>query len=131
MPRDLDKSRYVSFTSFKKDGAAVSTPVWLVPFEDGYAFITDADSFKVRRVRNNPNVTLRVSNVRGSVRVGATVHEGVAVLLTNERTTGVEALIRKKYPVGWLFAIQLGNAVRRWRPPRASEDVVVKVVLST
>jgi PPOX class probable F420-dependent enzyme len=105
--------------------------VWLVPFEDGYAFITDADSFKVRRIRNNPKVTLRVSNVRGRVRPDAMVHEGIAAVQTSEQSIGVEALIRKKYPVGWLLAIQFGDAVRRLRRTRASDDVVVKVVLST
>jgi PPOX class probable F420-dependent enzyme len=131
MPNDLDKARYVSFTSSKRDGAPVSTPVWLVPFEDDYAFITDANSFKVRRIRNNPKVTLRVSNVRGRVRPDATVHQGIAAVLANEQLIGVEALMRKKYPVGWLLAIQIGDAVRRLRRTRASDDVVVKVVLST
>jgi PPOX class probable F420-dependent enzyme len=126
MSNDLDKARYVSFTSVKRDDTAVSTPVWLVPFEDGYAFITDADSFKVRRIRNNPKVTLRVSNVRGRVRPDAMVHEGIAAVQTSEQSIGVEALIRKK-----LLAIQFGDAVRRVRRTRASDDVVVKVVLST
>ena len=41
MSADLDNAKYVSFTSYKKDGTTVSLPVWVVPFEGGYAFTTD------------------------------------------------------------------------------------------
>ena len=60
MPADLDAAKYVSFTTYKKDGNAVSLPVWVVPFEGGYAFTTDHDAFKVKRVRRDPRATLAV-----------------------------------------------------------------------
>jgi len=58
-PSDLDAlfpGRYLSITSFKRDGTGVATPVWFV--SDGarlFAF-TDLHSWKIRRVHRNPHV---------------------------------------------------------------------------
>lgn len=130
MVKDLNETRYVSLTSYKQDGAPVSTPVWLVAFEDGYFIITEAGSFKVKRLRRNPIVTLRVAIIRGRVRAGELAHHGVAELLTEEQSRGVGALMRTKYPLGWFFAIQLGEVVRRLCRKPAPQDVVIKVVVS-
>src|SRR5918993_351000 len=46
--------RYLSLTSFRRDGTGVATPVWFV--EDGGRLLveTDAGSYKVRRIRRDP-----------------------------------------------------------------------------
>ena len=38
----LSGRRYVSLTTFRKDGTPVATPVWLVGYEDGIAVWTGA-----------------------------------------------------------------------------------------
>jgi len=70
MPAELDAAKYIAFVSYRKDGTPVSTAVWVVPYEDGYAFTTDPDSWKIKRILKNPNVTIQASNVRGSQSVG-------------------------------------------------------------
>lgn len=58
---DLDAlfpGRYLSVTSYKRDGTGVATPVWFV--SDGkrlFAF-TDLHSAKIRRIRHNPRVSV-------------------------------------------------------------------------
>ena len=41
--------KYVSFVSSKKDGTPAATAVWLVPFEGGYAFTTDAEPMRTTK----------------------------------------------------------------------------------
>src|SRR5437588_10708977 len=70
-PADLDAlfpGRYLSVTSFKRDGTGIATPVWSV--SDGtrlFAF-TDLNSAKVRRIRRNPNVLVASCRVDGKLR---------------------------------------------------------------
>lgn len=92
--------KYVAFTSFKKDGTPVATPVWIVEFEDGVAFTTGIDSFKVKRIAHTPRVQLQPSDMRGRVTAGTSVVSGTAELLTGERYKQVEPAIRRKYSVG-------------------------------
>jgi PPOX class probable F420-dependent enzyme len=100
MAADLDAAKYVSFVTYKKDGSPVAAPVWVVPFEGGYAFTTDPDSFKIKRLRNDARATLTVCNARGKIAEGAIVHVGAAVVLDKDDTKKVAKLIRKKYTVG-------------------------------
>ena len=101
MTKPLSGQRYVSLTTFRKDGTAVATPVWLVGYEDGIAVWTGAGSGKVKRLRRNKAVTLAPCTFRGRV-LGAAV-TGRARLLTSEENARVRALIRRKYRLqGWL-----------------------------
>jgi hypothetical protein len=109
MPRDLDKARNESFSSYNSDDARASIPVRLVPFEDSHAFITKTNSSKVWCVRNNPGVMLCFSNIRVRVRAGALVHDDVAELLSSEQSRGIGESKRERCPIGWLFAIQVGH----------------------
>ncbi len=100
MPADLDNARYVSFVTYKKDGTPVATPVWIVPFENGYAFTTEPNAFKVRRVRNDARATLTVCDMKGRIKEGATVHLGSAVVLGDDDAEQVGRLIARKYWIG-------------------------------
>ena len=84
MSADLDNAKYVSFTSYKKDGTTVSLPVWVVPFEGGYAFTTDPGAFKVKRVRRDARVSLAVCSFKGKVSPDAVTYNGAAVILEGE-----------------------------------------------
>jgi PPOX class probable F420-dependent enzyme len=118
MPADLDTAKYVSFVSMKKDGTPAATAVWVVPFEGGYAFTTDADAWKVKRVRRNPDVTLAVSDVRGKVQPGATVHAGRAEVLEGDAVRRVDRAIRRKYWLGYTVLIAPSNLWQRLRGTR-------------
>ncbi|MFN5840792.1 MAG: PPOX class F420-dependent oxidoreductase [Acidimicrobiaceae bacterium] len=100
IPADLDSAKYVSFVTYKKDGTPVATPVWIVPFDGGYAFTTEPDAYKVRRIRHDARATLTVCNMSGKISEGAITHIGSAVVLGDDDAKKVTKLIEKKYSIG-------------------------------
>lgn len=115
MANEIDDARYVSFTSYKRNGDSVSLPVWVVPFEGGYAFTTDPDAFKVKRVRHNPKVSLRVCSVRGKVEAGATEFHGTAEYVDVATADRVNRAIRRKYWFAYRVLIAPSNLWSRIR----------------
>ncbi len=130
MPADLDAAKYVSFTTYKKDGNAVSLPVWVVPFDGGYAFTTDHDAFKVQRVRRDPRATLAVSTYKGHVAAETTVYEGTAVVLDGPDSQRVAALVRKKYWFMYPVIIAQSTLKRLFGKASHSADTAIKVTLT-
>lgn len=130
MTHELADAKYMSFTSFKRDGTPVATPVWVVPFEGGYAFTTGTTSFKLRRVAANPRVEVAVCGVRGTVRADAVRYTGSAEVLSPEAARRVNAAIRRKYWIVYHLAI----APSAWWERRRGGDGVdaaIKVSLDT
>lgn len=131
MPQELDRARYVSFTSLKRDGTAVALPVWVVAFEGGYAFTTDRDAFKVKRVKHNPNATLRVCSMRGKVAPGTMEYRGTAEYVDAATADRVNRAIRRKYWFAYRVLIAPSNLWSRLRGGSgAAGHAAIKVTLS-
>ena len=82
----ISDEKYVLITTFRKNGDAVSSPVWIAPLADGTAgFTTEDGSGKVKRIRNNPRVTLQPCSVKGTVKHGSAVVEASAAVLLGVR----------------------------------------------
>jgi PPOX class probable F420-dependent enzyme len=110
----LSGRRYVSLTTFRRDGTPVATPVWLVGYEDGIAVWTGARTGKVKRLRRDPAVTVAPCTFRGRL-LGEPV-AGRARLLSPEDNARVRASIRRKYRLqGWLVT---------WRAERRPDSTV-------
>ncbi|MFM7126220.1 MAG: PPOX class F420-dependent oxidoreductase [Actinomycetota bacterium] len=126
---DLERAKYISFTSFRRDGAPVPTAGWVVPYEDGYAFTTDATSWKVKRIRANPRVSVQVCNFRGRPAKGAPVHQGRAVVLDEKGVADVQRLVRSKYRIAYKLLIERSDrkAARRGGSSTAG-TAAIKVV---
>jgi uncharacterized protein len=93
--------KYLSITSYKRDGTAVATPVWFVSDAGRLLAVTDADSYKVKRIRHNPAVTIYPCTATGRLRgAPVTAH---AVLLDDSQTDRVEQLIAHKYRADIIF----------------------------
>lgn len=92
----LAGEKYISLTTFKKDGTAVATPVWVVS-DDGRRLLvwTGPDTWKVKRLRRDPRVVVAASDYRGRVR-GESV-EGVGRMLDIPQGSLVEPLLDRKY----------------------------------
>ena len=93
----LETERYVLFTTFRRDGRAVSTPVWLVPLAEGrVGFSTGSDSGKTKRLRHTARVTLQ-----GCDRTGGDPHgpvlEGEARLVSGAELGQIQRAIKAKY----------------------------------
>lgn len=95
----LADEKYISFTTFRKSGQPVSTPVWVVPVSDGrIGFWTAMGNGKTKRLKNNPRVTVQPSDARGRVKDGTPVHSGTAEMVQSGRLFDeVHARVREKY----------------------------------
>jgi uncharacterized protein len=98
MLADLAQQRYVSLTTFRRDGTAASMPVWVVS-DDGERLLvwTGADTWKVKRIRRDPRVLIAPADYRGR-ELGPHV-EAQARVLGPEAEAIVVPLLRRKY--GW------------------------------
>jgi uncharacterized protein len=100
----LGAEKFVSLTTFKKDGSAVASPMWIGRDGDDLFFWTPVDSWKAKRAKNNPRVTLVPCSRGGKVREGATPVDGVAEVITEPATVQrLAGVIRRKY--GFEFVI--------------------------
>lgn len=109
-PGELDevaRYRYVSFTTYRRTGEPVSTPVWLARDGELVSFISDDGTGKIKRLAHDPRVSLRPCSMRGEVAPGAPTHTGTATVHRDAATIArVRAAIGRKYPEG-----RVGNAV--------------------
>jgi len=96
---EVGRASYVSFTSYRKDGTPVSTPVWIAPEGEDLYFFSDTGAFKVKRIRNNPAVTLQPCDVRGRVKDGAPLVTGLAEVLEFSDSPRVRRIVNRKYRV--------------------------------
>ena len=55
---DVAKSEYILLTTFTKDGRPKPTAIWAAPAGDRLVVITQEQSWKVKRIRNTPRVTI-------------------------------------------------------------------------
>jgi len=96
----ITDEKYVLLTTFRKNGDAVPTPVWIVGLPDGSAgFGTEATSGKVKRIGNNPSVTLQPCSMRGTVHPGSAVVKATAEVLLDADARPIKAAVQRKYKV--------------------------------
>ena len=58
--------RFFAFTTFRRDGSPVTTPLWLAPDGDRWYAYTPERSWKVRRLRRDPRVEVAPSDFPGT-----------------------------------------------------------------
>ena len=105
--------KYLSLTSFRRDGTGVSTPVWFV-VDDGHLLVETApDSYKVRRIRRDPHVRIAACDARGHLR-GDPVDADARILPQNERAR-IERLFAQKYRIDRYTVLPLYRLVMRVR----------------
>ena len=98
----VTRAQYVLLTTFTKDGKPKPTPIWIARDGDRALVITEKNSWKVKRIRNTPRVTLAVCDMRGNVK-GETI-EAVASVLDDSETETVYQAINNRYGiVGRIF----------------------------
>ena len=99
---DVANARYVLLTTFTKDGRPKPTPIWTARDGDRLLVITEEKSWKVKRIRNTPRVTLAPCDMKGNTQAEAI--EGTAAILDKSQTGLVYDAIGKRYGiVGKLF----------------------------
>ncbi|WP_345495514.1 PPOX class F420-dependent oxidoreductase [Nocardia callitridis] len=103
-------AEYVLLTTFRKDDTPVGTAVWAVSDNDKLYVWTVTDSWKVKRLRRNPAVTLQPCSASGTPK-GEQI-SGTGRLLDLEETRKVRKLLLRKY---WFAGppIIFGSYLRR------------------
>jgi hypothetical protein len=121
---DIDRARYISLTTFKRNGDAVSTPVWITGTGGRYAFTTGDKAWKTKRLLRDPSVEIRVCDMRGRLKPDTTVHLGSGEVLTSSADiAATERSLSTKY--GWQFkATKVVDGIKR----RLGRGPVQKVV---
>ena len=100
IPSEIQGQKYISLTTFRRNGAAVATPVWFGDDGNKLYVMTRSDSGKYKRLRNNPLAEVAPCNVRG--KITGPVFEATARVLPMEEWPRARQTIAKKY---WLARI--------------------------
>jgi PPOX class probable F420-dependent enzyme len=104
VPTPIQGQKYISLTTFRKNGAGVATPVWFGE-QDGKLYVmTRSDMGKTKRIRNNPQVRVAPSTIRGKV-TGAEFAAAARILPPEEQARARQAINRKywmaRIPLVW------------------------------
>jgi hypothetical protein len=95
---DRELGSYISLRTFKKDGAGVDTPVWFAESSGKLYVFTEANSYKVKRLRRNGEVRFARCGMRGAVT--GPWHAGHARIVTGSKLVArAYAALHAKY--GW------------------------------
>ena len=100
IPAEIHGQKYVSLTTFRKNGVPVATPVWFAEFDNKLYVMTRWDSGKCKRLRNNPRAKVAPCTIRGKV-TGTAFDAVVKILQASDASAGRRA-IRAKY---WLARV--------------------------
>ena len=96
------KEEFLSLETYRKNGETIKSPMWFAQDNDALYLWTMADTSKVKRIRNNPNVNIapckRMGEVTGEwMTAHATIDDSPIVVAQ------VEAMLLKK--IGLFFRI--------------------------
>jgi uncharacterized protein len=92
---DVAKAEFVLLTTFTKDGRPKPTAIWAANDGDRLLVITQAKSWKVKRIRNTPRVTLAICDRGGNPKSEAI--EATATILDKSETGAVYDAIGSEY----------------------------------
>ena len=95
--------KYISLETFRKNGEGVKTPVWFVLHDGAFYAYTEADSWKVKRIRNNPRVRVAACSVRGAVK-GPWL-DGRASFVEGDERRAADRLLDRKYFLKVIFNV--------------------------
>jgi PPOX class probable F420-dependent enzyme len=129
---ELDEARYISLTTFKRDGSPVSSAVWVTGAAGIYVFTTGDKAWKTRRLLRNPSVHVQVCDMRGRVKPEATRFVGTGeVSGAANAVAAAERALAAKY--GWQFkATKLVDGLKsRLGWGERQEPVAVQLSLKT
>ena len=92
---DVYREKYLLLTTFTKDGRPKPTAIWAVVDGDRLIAITQEQSWKVKRIRNTPRVTVAKCDMRGNPKSEAV--EATAAILDKSQLGTVYDGIGKRY----------------------------------
>ncbi len=105
----LKNGSHISIKTFRKNGEGATTPVWFLEDKDKIYICTGGATYKVKRIRNNPEVQIAASDGSGNLK--GDFFEGKARILAKDEVDTIYTLFRKKYSGFrmWNFFANLGK----------------------
>jgi uncharacterized protein len=100
IPREIHGQKYISLSTFRKNGTAVPTPVWFGEEDDKLFVMSRSDSGKYKRIRNNPQVRVAPCTMRG--KITGPEFAAVARILPPEDWPRARETVHRKY---WLARV--------------------------
>jgi PPOX class probable F420-dependent enzyme len=121
--RELANEEFMSITTFKRDGTPVSTPVWVAGENGSLLVISEADTWKVKRIRRDGHVRIAPCGARGAIR-GDPVDAEATI---EADTATVEQLLARKY--GWKYRayMRFSALARKLRGKPAPAGVTIRI----
>lgn len=99
---ELQSHQYANLTTFRKSGEAILTPIWFAQRGDKLYVLTQGQSGKVKRIRNNPQVQLAPCTMNGKP-LGPSVDAQARIMAPDEVVVAKVALNQKYGFVKGLF----------------------------
>ncbi|CAN5711904.1 PPOX class F420-dependent oxidoreductase [soil metagenome] len=129
--RAIAAETYMSLTTFRRSGAEVATPVWVVGLTDGrIGFWTAMGTGKTQRLAHDARVVVRPCDRRGNVAEGGPSYAGTATLVQSGAAfLEVQGRVRAKYGVMTTVARLLARLGPQGRQGLGYADTVVLVTL--
>lgn len=121
------EGKYLSITSYRRDGSGVATPVWFVTEGGRLLVMTGRDSGKVKRIRRNPFVTVAACSARGRRKMEPIL--GHAEILPAAEVERVKRMIGRKYRFDLLF-IRPIRAIQAMFRPKLRHEVTAIVAIA-
>jgi PPOX class probable F420-dependent enzyme len=99
---ELDRHRYMSLATCRRNGTEVATPVWFAAVDGRLYVVSAGNAGKVKRIRNSPRVRVAPCDIRGGV-TGPWQDASARVITDSALIARAQAALRAKY--GWQVAI--------------------------
>ncbi|WP_037333802.1 PPOX class F420-dependent oxidoreductase [Saccharomonospora piscinae] len=109
---DPDGDRFFALRTFRRDGRATATPVWLAPVGDRWYAYTPSRSWKVVRIRRTPRIEIAPSTFDGTP-TGAWLTGSARILPRAELPAAKRAMLAK-YGTAFRWFV-LVTFLGRWR----------------
>lgn len=107
---DLAKETFISLITFKRNGEGRPTPVWFTSIDGNLYVFTELHSWKVRRIRNNPNVLIAPCKFDGT-ETGERLAAKARLLSIAESPEVLDAFLQK-YGIQFKFFNLMGKLKR-------------------
>jgi uncharacterized protein len=100
-----DDHRYVALTTYRRDGRAVTTPVWFVALEERLYVFTARTTGKAKRVRATGRMRFAPCSMNGR-RILGEWQEGTGRVVEDERLRD-KALTALQRKYGWQLSVAM------------------------
>ena len=95
--KDFMDVEYINLITYKKDKTPITTPVWVADFSNSLVITTSLNAGKVKRVRNNGQATIYITNQNGSKKLSESLDLKATLIEDLDLKKQATDLIRKKY----------------------------------